>query len=162
VATKPEFPAISPNNRIRAIVDNSPSDVGHRYPNRARSSYILLKTGKFLPRDLLGRIEVIEWLFWQIGGLGPMAGQNHHFKQYARHAIERYENETNRLHAVLNKAPGEPRLCGWRLFNRDIGAYPWIVRQERQSQRLAIRGEWFPRNGGSSHVCPGSYDSTSL
>jgi glutathione S-transferase len=73
VATKPEFPAISPNNRIRAIVDNSPSDVGHRYPNRARSSYILLKTGKFLPRDLLGRIEVIEWLFWQIGGLGPMA-----------------------------------------------------------------------------------------
>jgi GSH-dependent disulfide-bond oxidoreductase len=77
-----------------------------------------------------------------VGGLGPMAGQTHHFKQYARevhkHSIERYENETNRLHAVLNKAPGEPRLCAWRLFNRDVGAYPWMSRTKGKARGFRI------------------------
>jgi glutathione S-transferase len=107
---KPEFLAISPNNRIPAIVDTAPADGGGSvsvFESGAILLYLAEKSGKFLPQDLRGRIEVLQWLFWQAGGLGPMAGQNHHFKQYARgqhdYAVQRYQNETNRLYAVLNK-----------------------------------------------------------
>jgi GST-like protein len=106
---KPEFLAISPNNRIPAIVDQDPGDGGAPlsvFESGAILLYLAEKTSKFLPKDLRGRIAALEWLFWQVGGLGPMAGQNHHFKQYARekltYAIDRYVNETNR-YAVLNK-----------------------------------------------------------
>jgi GST-like protein len=140
---KPEFLAISPNNRIPAIVDQDPGDGGAPVPvfeSGAILLYLAEKTGKFLPRDLRGRIEVLEWLFWQIGGLGPMAGQNHHFKQYAReklvYAIDRYVNETNRLYAVLNKRLAERAFVAGAYSIADMAAYPWIVPHERQGQKL--------------------------
>jgi GSH-dependent disulfide-bond oxidoreductase len=141
---KPEFLKISPNNRIPAIVDNAPSDGGAPvsvFESGAILLYLAEKTQKFLPRDLRGRTEVLQWLFWQVGGLGPMAGQNHHFKQYAReqypYAVARYENETNRLYAVLNKRLADRDFVAGDYSIADMAAYPWIVPHERQGQRLA-------------------------
>jgi len=136
---KPEFLAISPNNRIPAIVDQDPGDGGAPvsvFESGAILIYLAEKTGKFLPQDLRGRVAALEWLFWQVGGLGPMAGQNHHFKQYAReklaYAIERYVNETNRLYGVLNK-----RLAHRAFVAGDhMAIYPWIVPRENQGQKL--------------------------
>ncbi|MFY9831731.1 MAG: glutathione S-transferase N-terminal domain-containing protein, partial [Methylocystis sp.] len=102
---RPEFLAISPNNRMPAIVDDAPRDGGEPlsvFESGAILVYLAEKTGKFLPEDTRGRVRVLEWLFWQVGGLGPMAGQNHHFGRYAPqkipYAIDRYVNETNRLY----------------------------------------------------------------
>jgi GSH-dependent disulfide-bond oxidoreductase len=107
---KSEFLAISPNNRIPAIVDHTPKSGGvpvSVFESGAILLYLAEKTGKFLPSDLRGRYDVLQWLFWQMGGLGPMAGQNHHFSQYAPekipYAIDRFVKETNRLYGVLNK-----------------------------------------------------------
>ena len=141
---KPEFLAISPNNRIPAIVDQDPGDGGAPVPvfeSGAILLYLAEKTGKFLPRDLRGRIAALEWLFWQVGGLGPMAGQNHHFKQYApeklSYAIERYVNETNRLYAVLNKRLADRAFVAGEYSIADMASYPWIVPYENQGQKLA-------------------------
>ena len=140
---KPEFLAISPNNRIPAIVDQDPGDGGAPvsvFESGAILLYLAEKTGKFLPRDLRGRIAVLEWLFWQVGGLGPMAGQNHHFKQYApeklSYAIERYVNETNRLYAVLNKRLEDRAFVAGEYSIADMASYPWIVPYENQGQKL--------------------------
>jgi GSH-dependent disulfide-bond oxidoreductase len=140
---KPEFLKISPNNRIPAIVDNAPSDGGTPvsvFESGAILLYLAEKTQKFLPRDLRGRTEVLQWLFWQVGGLGPMAGQNHHFKQYAReqhhYAITRYQNETNRLYAVLNRRLSDRGFVAGDYSIADMAIYPWIVPYERQGQRL--------------------------
>lgn len=140
---KPEFLAISPNNRIPAIVDQDPADGGAPVPvfeSGAILLYLAEKTGKFLPKDLRGRFTVLEWLFWQVGGLGPMAGQNHHFKQYARekltYAIERYVNETSRLYAVLNKRLADRDFVAGDYSIADMAAYPWIVPHENQGQKL--------------------------
>ena len=107
---KPEFLAISPNNRMPAIVDHAPEGGGAPvsvFESGAILLYLAEKIGRFIPKDLRGRVEVLQWLFWQMGGLGPMAGQNHHFVQYAPeripYAMERYVKETNRLYGVLNK-----------------------------------------------------------
>jgi GSH-dependent disulfide-bond oxidoreductase len=140
---KREFVAISPNNRIPAIADNSPSDGGAPlsvFESGAILVYLAEKTGKFLPQDLRGRTEVLQWLFWQVGGLGPMAGQNHHFKQYARgehkYALQRYENETNRLYSVLNKRLADRSFVAGDYSIADMAIYPWIVPHERQGQKL--------------------------
>ncbi|MCI0600657.1 MAG: glutathione S-transferase N-terminal domain-containing protein, partial [Beijerinckiaceae bacterium] len=140
---KPQFLAISPNNRIPAIVDNDPAAAGPPlsvFESGAILIYLAEKTGKFLPQGLRGRTEVLEWLFWQVGGLGPMAGQNHYFKQYAREvhkfAIERYENETNRLYAVLNKRLASRDFVAGDYSIADMAIYPWIVPHERQGQEL--------------------------
>jgi len=140
---KPEFLAISPNNRIPAIVDQDPSDGGAPvsvFESGAILLYLAEKTGKFLPKDLRGRIAALEWLFWQVGGLGPMAGQNHHFKQYApeklSYAIERYVNETNRLYAVLNKRLADQAFVAGEYSIADMASYPWIVPYENQGQKL--------------------------
>src|SRR6202049_2043481 len=140
---KPEFLAISPNNRIPAIVDKDPSDSGAPvsvFESGAILVYLAEKTGRFLPQDLRGRLEALEWLFWQVGGLGPMAGQNHHFKQYAPekldYAIERYVNETNRLYGVLNKRLANRQFVAGAYSIADMAAYPWIVPYERQGQKL--------------------------
>jgi GST-like protein len=102
--------------------------------------YLASKTGKFLPKDLRGRFEVLEWLFWPMGGLGPMAGQNHHFSAYAPekipYAITRYVNETNRLYGVLNKRLADRAFIAGDYSIADMAAYPWIVPYERQGQRL--------------------------
>lgn len=140
---KPEFLAISPNNRMPAIVDHDPPGGGKPvsvFESGAILLYLADKTGKFLPKDLRGRMQVTEWLMWQMGGLGPMCGQNHHFSQYAPdkipYAIDRYVKETNRLYGVLNKQlEGKAYICG-ELSIADFAAWPWIVPYERQSQNL--------------------------
>jgi GST-like protein len=140
---KPEFLAISPNNRIPAIVDNDPGDGGvpvSVFESGAILVYLAEKTGRFLAPDLRGRMAALEWLFWQVSGLGPMAGQNHHFKQYAReklaYAIERYVNETNRLYGVLNKRLADRAFVAGDYSIADMAAYPWIVPHEAQGQKL--------------------------
>ncbi len=140
---RPEFLAISPNNRMPAIVDDAPRDGGEPlsvFESGAILLYLAEKTGKFLPEDTRGRVRVLKWLFWQVGGLGPMAGQNHHFGRYAPqkipYAIDRYVNETNRLYGVLDRRLArEPFLAG-EYSIADMAAYPWIAPHEAQGQNL--------------------------
>jgi GST-like protein len=141
---KPDFLAVSPNNRIPAIVDTKPAK-GNKPISLFESGAILLylaeKTGKFIAPDLAGRVEVLQWLFWQMGGLGPMAGQNHHFRNYAAekipYAIDRYVQETNRLYGVLNKRLADrPFVAGKDYSIADMASYPWTVSHERQGQNL--------------------------
>src|SRR5207249_4899190 len=137
---KPEFLAVSPNNRIPAIVDTKPAKGGKPislFESGAILLYLAEKTGKFIPADLAGRAEVLQWLFWQMGGLGPMAGQNHHFAHYAKdkipYAIDRYVQETNRLYGVLNKRLADrPFVAGKDYSIADMASYPWTVSHERQ------------------------------
>jgi GSH-dependent disulfide-bond oxidoreductase len=140
---KPGFLAISPNNRIPAIVDNAPKDGGKPIPvfeSGAILLYLAEKTEKFMSADLRDRVEVTQWLFWQMGGLGPMAGQNHHFRQYAPtkipYAIDRYVKETNRLYGVLNQRLADRQFIAGEYSIADMAAYPWIVPHERQGQNL--------------------------
>ena len=140
---KPEFLAISPNNRIPAIVDQKPKDGGAPisvFESGAILLYLADKTGRFIPQDPRGRVTATEWLFWQMGGLGPMAGQNHHFKTYAQetlqYAIDRYVNETNRLYGVLDKRLEGRDFVAGEYSIADMACYPWIVPHERQGQNL--------------------------
>ncbi|MEH2447815.1 MAG: glutathione binding-like protein [Nostoc sp.] len=140
---KPEFLKISPNNRMPAIVDHEPADGSAPisvFESGAILLYLAEKTGKLIPQDLRQRTKVLEWLFWQMAGLGPMAGQNHHFSAYApekiEYAINRYVNETGRLYAVLNKQLADKEFVAGDYSIADIAAYPWIVPHERQSQNL--------------------------
>jgi GST-like protein len=139
----PEFLAIAPNNRIPAIIDHEPKDGGAPIPvfeSGAILLYLAEKIGKFIPADIRGRVETLEWLFWQMAGLGPMAGQNHHFALYAQeklpYAIDRYVNETNRLYAVLNKRLAGRDFIAGDYSIADMACYPWIVPNERQGQKL--------------------------
>ena len=138
-----DFLAVSPNNRIPAIVDHAPADGGKPiavFESGAILLYLAEKSGKLIPADLRGRVEVLQWLFWQMGGLGPMAGQNHHFSGYAPeklpYAIDRYVKETGRLYAVLNKRLADREFIAGPYSIADIASYPWIVPHERQSQNL--------------------------
>ena len=140
---KPEFLAVSPNNRIPAIVDHEPKDGGKPIPvfeSGAILHYLAEKTGKFMRADIRGKVEVSQWLFWQMGGLGPMAGQNHHFSQYAPtkipYAIDRYVKETNRLYGVLNQRLADRQFIAGEYSIADMATYPWIVPHERQGQKL--------------------------
>ncbi|MFN4142343.1 glutathione binding-like protein [Aestuariivirga sp.] len=141
---RPEFLAISPNNRIPAIVDTAPADGGKPvslFESGAILLYLAEKTGLFLPQDLRGRAEVLQWLFWQVAGLGPMSGQNGHFVHYARekipYAIDRYVRETNRLYGVMDgRLADRPFLAGDYSI-ADIASYPWVVPHERYGQDLA-------------------------
>jgi len=138
-----EFLRISPNNKIPAMVDTQPADGGEPlalFESGAILFYLAEKTGRFLPADLRGRHEVMQWLFWQMGGLGPMAGQNHHFAQYAPdpipYAIERYVKETARLYDVLNRRLADRDFVAGDYSIADMACYPWIVPHERQRQDL--------------------------
>lgn len=141
---KPDFLAIAPNNRMPAIVDHAPADGGAPisiFESGAILLYLAEKTGRFIPADVRGRKSVLEWLFWQVGGLGPMAGQNHHFVQYAPeripYAMERYVKETNRLYGVLNTRLGKSaNVAGEDYSIADMSIYPWIVPHQRQQQDL--------------------------
>jgi GSH-dependent disulfide-bond oxidoreductase len=139
----PDFLAISPNNRIPAIVDHNPKDGRDPisvFESGAILFYLAEKTGKYLPNGFRDRVVVTQWLFWQMAGLGPMAGQNHHFSQYAPekipYAIERYVRETNRLYGVLDKQLADREFIAGRYSIADMAAYPWIVPHERQGQML--------------------------
>lgn len=141
---KPEFLKIAPNNRIPAIIDQAPADGGNAisiFESGAILQYLAEKTGQFLPTDLRGRTETIQWLHWQMGGLGPMAGQNHHFSQYApekiEYAIDRYVRETARLYGVLNKRLADREFVAGNEYTiADMASYPWIVSHPKQQQNL--------------------------
>lgn len=142
---RPEFLAIAPNNRIPAIIDRAPADGGAPvsvFESGAILVYLAEKTGRFVASGLRGRAETLQWTFWQMGGLGPMAGQNHHFRTYAPekipYAIDRYVNETNRLYGVLDRRLADrPFVAGDTYTIADMAIYPWIVPHERQGQNLA-------------------------
>jgi len=141
---KPEFLAISPNNRMPAIVDHTPTGGGRPisiFESGAILVYLAQKTGQFMPQDARGSVEVLEWLFWQVAGLGPMAGQNHHFARYAPekipYAIERYVKETNRLYGVLDRRLADREFVAGDYSIADMAAYPWVVPHEAQGQNLA-------------------------
>lgn len=141
---KPDFLKIAPNNRIPAIVDQNPTDGGapiSLFESGAILLYLAEKTGQFIPKDLRGRQEALQWLFWQMGGLGPMAGQNHHFSQFAPeklpYAIKRYVDETARLYGVLDRRLADRTFVAGEEYSiADMAIYPWIVSHKWQSQRL--------------------------
>ena len=151
----PDFLKVAPNNRIPAIVDQAPADGGEPIPlfeSGAILLYLAEKTGQFIPMDLRGRQEVSQWLFWQMGGLGPMAGQNHHFGTFAPekipYAIDRYVKETARLYGVLDRRLAEREFVAGDYSIADMAIYPWIVPHERQRQDLAMFPQlqrWFAR-----------------
>ena len=137
----PAFLAISPNNRMPAIVDHDPADGGAPIPvfeSGAILIYLAEKTGRFLPTDLRGKYQVLQWLMWQMGGLGPMAGQNGHFLLYAPeqvpYAIERYGKEVNRLYGVLNTQLGKTGafVAGADYSIADIAIFSWVRTHEAQ------------------------------
>jgi GSH-dependent disulfide-bond oxidoreductase len=140
---KAEFLAISPNNRMPAIVDHAPLERGAPIPvfeSGAILLYLADKSERFIPSEARGRVEVLEWLFWQVGGLGPMLGQNHHFTRYAPekipYAIDRYVKETNRLYGVLNKRLADREFVAGAYSIADMACYPWIVPYQAQGQKL--------------------------
>jgi len=140
---EPDFLKIAPNNRMPAIVDNEPADGGEAIPvfeSGAILVYLAAKTGRYLPRDTRAWVQVMEWLTWQVAGLGPMAGQTHHFVHYApekiQYAIDRYVNETARLYAVLDKRLAGRKFVAGDYSIADMACYPWIVPHARQNQNL--------------------------
>lgn len=146
-----DFLAISPNNRIPAIVDHEPPDGGQPLPlfeSGAILLYLAGKTGRFYPADLRGRCECMQWLFWQMGGLGPMAGQNHHFALYAPekipYAINRYIKETGRLYRVLDLRLADREFVAGDYSIADMACYPWIspVRQSQDIEDFPNLKRW--------------------
>jgi GST-like protein len=140
---EPSFLAISPNNKIPALVDHDPPDGGPPlsiFESGAMLLYLAEKTGRFLPAELRLRTQVMQWLFWQVGGLGPMAGQNGHFAVYAPekipYAIERYVKETNRLYGVLDRHLAGREFIAGDYSIADMACYPWIVPHEAHGQNL--------------------------
>ncbi|MBN6149777.1 glutathione S-transferase N-terminal domain-containing protein [Xanthomonas sp. AmX2] len=131
---QPDFLAISPNNKMPAIIDHAPADGGAPlsvFESGAILLYLAEKTGRFLPTDLRGRNAALEWLFWQMGGLGPMSGQMGHFNVYApekiAYAIDRYDNEVRRLHGVIDRRLAQSAyLAGDEYGIADMASFPWI------------------------------------
>ena len=144
---QPNFLKIAPNNRMPAIIDHAPADGGEPiaiFESGAILEYLAEKTGKFLAKDVRGKYLTLQWLYWQMGGLGPMAGQNHHFNIYAPeklpYAIDRYVKETNRLYGVLDRQLARMRDSGGFIAGAysiaDMASYPWIVPWKQQDQNL--------------------------
>jgi GST-like protein len=139
----PEFLKISPNNRMPALVDHAPTSAKGPisvFESGAILLYLAEKTGRFIPADLPGRVEVLQWLFWQMGGLGPMAGQSGHFRNYAPekipYAIDRYTKEVNRLYGVLDKRLADRAFVAGEAYSiADMASYPWINPQA-QAQNI--------------------------
>jgi GSH-dependent disulfide-bond oxidoreductase len=140
---KPEFLAVSPNNKMPAIVD--PDGPGGEpisvFESGAILQYLGRKTGLFYSSDERARVEIEQWLFWQMAGLGPMAGQTHHFRIYAPdkipYAIERYTNETQRLYGVLDRRLADREYLAGEYSIADMASYPWAKLWERQGQDIS-------------------------
>ena len=139
---EPSFLEISPNNRMPTIVDpdgsgGSPISI---FESGAILRYLALKAGQFYPNDLRGQAKVVEWLFWQVGGLGPMAGQAHHFRQYAKdqlpYAIDRYTREVGRLYSVMDKRLKTHEFLAGEYSIADMASFPWVVPYRNQGQDL--------------------------
>ncbi len=139
---KPDFLAISPNNKMPAIVDPDGPDGApiSVFESGAILQYLGRKTGKFYPADERKRVEVDEWLFWQMGGLGPMAGQAHHFRIYAPekipYAVERYTNEVHRLYGVMNTRLKDREFLAGDYSIADMACIGWAKLWERQGQKI--------------------------
>lgn len=139
---EPSFLKISPNNRMPAIID--PEGPGGEpisvFESGAILQYLGRKFGRFYPADERARVAVEEWLFWQVGGLGPMAGQAHHFRQYAPekipYAVDRYTNEVNRLYGVMNKRLAEGQFLAGDYSIADMASYGWVRPYKNQGQDL--------------------------
>lgn len=159
---EPHFLKLSPNNRIPAIVDNNPSDGGEPisvFESGAILEYLADKVGRFMPLQPRLRVEVQQWLHWQMGGLGPMAGQNHHFVRFAPeeipYAIDRYVKETARLYGVLDRQLEGREYVAGDYSIADIAIYPWAKGWELQRQRLEDfpnMAAWLARMGNRSAV----------
>ena len=140
---EPDFLKIAPNNRMPAIVDHAPADGGDPisiFESGAILLYLANKTGQFFGDDPRAKIETTQWLMWQMGGLGPMLGQNHHFTNYAPekipYAIDRYVKETNRLYGVLDRRlEGRAFVTGAHYTIADMASYPWIL-PDHQGQNI--------------------------
>jgi GST-like protein len=139
----PEYLRISPNNKMPAIVDQAPADGGgplSLFESGAILEYLAMKTGRFLPSETRSRAEVMQWLFWQVGGLGPMAGQNHHFANYAPekipYAIDRYVKETTRLYRVLDTQLSTREFVAGAYSIADMACHPWLRGYGRQGQQI--------------------------
>jgi len=141
----PGFLNITPNNRVPAIVDQAPADGGEPvrlFESGAILVYLAEKTGQLMPQDVRHRADVMQWLFWQMAGVGPIFGQNNHFNHVAPeripYAIDRYVRETARLYAVLDRRlNGRDFVAADAYSVADIAIYPWTLGHERQQQRLA-------------------------
>ena len=141
---QPDFLKIAPNNRMPAIVDHAPADGGAPiaiFESGAILLYLADKTGRFGGSDVRARTEINQWLMWQMGGLGPMLGQNHHFNRYAPekipYAIDRYKKETNRLYGVLDRRLADRAFVAGADYSiADMASYPWIL-PEAQGQDMA-------------------------
>lgn len=140
----PAFLAIAPNNRIPAIIDNDPVGGGapiSLFESGAILLYLADKTQQLIAQDVRGRAETLQWLFWQMAGLGPMAGQNGHFQNAAPekipYAIQRYVKETSRLYAVLDRRLADREYLAGDYSIADIASYPWIVPYEYHQQKLS-------------------------
>jgi GST-like protein len=138
-----DFLKVAPNNRIPAIVDTEPADGGapiSLFESGAILEYLAEKERQFLPLAAREKYDVLQWLYWQMGGLGPMAGQNHHFVQYAperiEYAMQRYIKETGRLYGVLNKRLADREFIAGAYSIADMASYPWVVPYDRQKQNL--------------------------
>jgi GST-like protein len=146
----PEFLRISPNNRIPALVD---LDTGQTvFESGAVLMYIAEQAGRFFPAGTAARFDCLQWLFWQVGGLGPMAGQAHHFRAFAPevvpYGIKRYTDECNRLYGVLERRLADRDYVAGDYSIADIAIWPWIVPHARQGQNLADfprLADWFER-----------------
>ena len=139
----PEFLRICPNNKIPAIVDHEPLGGGPPLPlfeSGAILLYLAEKSGRFLPAAVADRMSVLEWLMWQMAGLGPMLGQNHHFSHYAPepipYAVDRYRKETDRLYGLLDEQLAQREYIAGDYSIADMAIYPWIVPHEKQGQDL--------------------------
>ena len=139
---KPEFLEISPNNKMPAIVDHEGPGGGKfsLFESGAILLYLAEKTGKLMPAKMRARYRVIEWLMFQMGGIGPMLGQAHHFRRYApekiQYAIDRYTNEARRLYNVLDKQLGRNEYAAGQYSIADIAIYPWLIPHNWQGQEL--------------------------
>jgi len=137
----PEYDAINPNNRMPAIVDRqAQGGTLVIFESGAILEYLAEKTGKLLPKDLHGKYRVLQWVYWQVGGLGPMAGQAHHFLKYApqkvEYAMHRFRGETARLYKVMDKQLAKHEYLAGEYSIADIAAWPWVTRHDWQEQNL--------------------------
>ena len=161
---KPEFVKISPNNKMPAIVDHDAAGGPlSLFESGAILQYLAEKSGRFLPADIRGRYQVLQWVYWQVGGLGPMAGQAHHFLRYApqkiEYAMERFRNETARLYQVLDTRLGEADYLGGDYSIADMATWPWVYRHDWQEQDLndfPSLKRWFEAVGARPAVVKGA------
>ena len=158
----PDFLAISPNNKIPALLDPQGPDGKpiHLFESGAILLYLASKTGRFLPDDVRGRFEMLEWLMFQMGGVGPMLGQAHHFRIYAPskidYAIDRYTNEAKRLYGVMDRRLAKTKyIAGAQYSIADIAIFPWLRSWKNQgidwNDFPHLRG-WFDEIGARPAV----------